>query len=73
MKLEFIKREEISDIDIINNISEKTVAILLHDEIYWIEVYADGSFGVNNGWSYDYTTNILEAIELLNKFINDNN
>jgi hypothetical protein len=77
MKLELITTGEINDRDISENISENTLAILLHEKdeaFYWIEISAEGNqFYVPDGHIGTKTNNIIEAIAALKKFIIDNN
>lgn len=71
MKLELILKSEITDSDILENISDECEAILLNDEIWWIEV-CNGYFYVPDGWQGTKTTHINEAINALIKFKIDN-
>jgi hypothetical protein len=70
-KLIFLLRSEITDIDILNNICDDTTAILLDDDICWIEI-SDSGFFVPDGWSGTKTNDIVEAKTALIKFKIDN-
>lgn len=76
MKFELITTGEINNRDISENISESTLAILLHrkdEAFYWIEISAEGKqFFVPDGHTGTKTNNIIEAIAALKKFIIDN-
>ena len=63
----FISRNDIADADILNNISDKTTAIMIDNDNCWIEINAEGFF-VPDGWSGTQTKNLNEAIEELKKF-----
>ena len=69
MKLEYIKKESIVNTDILDNITDKTIAILLHvDETntnWWIEINPDYSLFVPNSWDGFKTTSICKAVEYL--------
>jgi hypothetical protein len=76
MKLEYIKKENITDIDILDNITDNCNAILLYVDVYgadwWIEINPDGSFYVSDGWIGTKTNSIENAIDALKKVIKDN-
>jgi len=69
MKLEYIKKENIANTDILDNINDKTIAILLHvDDTktnWWIEINPDYSLFVPNGWDGFKTDSICKAVEYL--------
>ena len=69
MKLEYIKKENIANTDILDNITPNAIAILLHvDEAntnWWIEINSDYSLFVPNGWDGFKTTSICKAVEYL--------
>lgn len=73
MLVTFLKRKEISNQDIILNLNPNTVAIILTDDLYYIEILENGEFYVSDGWEGKKTNNILEAIEFLNVVIMENN
>jgi hypothetical protein len=65
--LNFLLRSDITDIDVLNNISDNTDAVLIDDDNCWIEISENGFF-VPDGWAGTETKNILEAQNALIKF-----
>ena len=74
MKLEYIKKENIANMDILDNITPNAIAILLHvDENkvdWWIEINHDFSLYVPDGCIGFKTTSIFEAVNQLQRMIN---
>lgn len=70
-KLKFLLRSEIKDIDVIQNISENTKALLIDDNNFWIEI-SDNGFYVPDGHIGFLTRDIDEAVNKLNEFISEN-
>ncbi len=74
MKLEYIKKENIANTDILENINDKTIAILLHvdesKENWWIEINPDFSLYVPDGCIGFKTTSICEAVNQLQRMVN---
>lgn len=62
--------------DILDNINDKTIAILLHvdenKENWWIEINPDFSLYVPDGWIGFKTNSICEAVNQLHRMINQN-
>jgi hypothetical protein len=69
--LNFLLRSDITDIDVLNNISDNTDAVLIDEDSCWIEISENGFF-VPDGWSGTETKNIVEAQNALIKFKIDN-
>ena len=69
--LNFLLRSDIDDIDVLNNISDDTNAVLIDEDNCWIEI-SDNGFFVSDGWSGTRTNNIVEARNALIKFKIDN-
>lgn len=69
--LNLLFRYEIEDVDVLENISEETNAILIDEDNCWIEISEDGFF-VPDGWTGTKTKNIIEAKNALIKFKIDN-
>ena len=69
--LKLVRVSDIKNYDIIDNISEETLAILIDEDDCWIEVRENGYF-VSDWFDGNFTTNILEAVECLQKFKQDN-
>lgn len=69
--LNFLLRSDITDIDLLNNISDNTDAVLIDEDSCWIEISENGFF-VPDGWSGTNTKNIIEARNALIKFKIDN-
>ena len=65
--LNFLLRSDITDVDVLNNISDNTDAVLIDDDNCWIEISENGFF-VPDGWAGTETKNILEAQNALIKF-----
>ncbi len=74
MILEYIKKENIANTDILENINDKTIAILLHvdesKENWWIEINPDFSLYVPDGCIGFKTTSICEAVNQLQRMVN---
>lgn len=70
--LTYLLRSEITDTDVLNNISDNTTAIYIDEDSCWIEVLNDNNFFVPDGWSGTVTNNIDEAKTELIKFKLDN-
>jgi len=69
--LNLLLRSDIDDIDVLNNISDDTDAVLIDEDNCWIEI-SDNGFFVPDGWSGTRTNNIVEARNALIKFKIDN-
>jgi hypothetical protein len=69
--LNFLLRSDITDIDVLNNISDNTDAVLIDEDSCWIEISENGFF-VPDGLSGTETKNIVEAQNALIKFKIDN-
>ena len=69
--LNFLLRSDITDIDVLNNISDNTDAVLIDEDNCWIEISENGFF-VPDGWIGTKTNNIIEARNALIKFKIDN-
>jgi len=69
--LKLLFRSEIDDVDVLENISEETNAVLIDEDNCWIEISEDGFF-VPDGWIGTKTKNIIEAKNALIKFKIDN-
>jgi hypothetical protein len=69
--LNFLLRSDITDIDVLNNISDNTDAVLIDEDSCWIEI-SDNGFFVPDGWSGTETKYIVEAQNALIKFKIDN-
>jgi len=70
--LNYLLRSEITDTDVLNNISNNTTAIYIDEDSCWIEVLNDNNFFVPDGWGGTITKNIDEAKTALIKFKIDN-
>jgi hypothetical protein len=70
--LNYLLRSEITDTDVLNNISDDTTAIYIDEDSCWIEVLNDNNFFVPDGWSGTVTNNIDVAKTALIKFKLDN-
>lgn len=74
MTLEYIKKENIANMDLLDNITPNAIAILLHvDENkvdWWIEINPDFSLYVPDGCIGFKTTSICEAVNQLQRMIN---
>jgi hypothetical protein len=70
--LNYLLRSEITDTDVLNNISNNTTAIYIDEDSCWIEVLNDNNFFVPDGWSGTETNDIDEAKTELIKFKIDN-
>jgi hypothetical protein len=71
-KLNYLLRSEITDTDVLNNISDNTSAIYIDEDNCWIEELYDNSFFVPDGWSGTQTNNFDKAKTALIKFKIDN-
>jgi hypothetical protein len=71
--LNYLLRSEITDTDVLNNISDNTTAIFIDEDSCWIEVLNDNNFFVPDGWQGTTTNNIDVAKTALIKFKIDNN
>lgn len=69
--LNLLLRSEIEDVDVLNNISDDTNAVLIDEDNCWIEI-SDNGFFIPDGWSGTRTNNIVEARNALIKFKIDN-
>jgi hypothetical protein len=70
--LNYLLRSEITDTDVLNNISNNTTAIYIDEDSCWIEVLNDNNFFVPDGWQGTVTNNIDVAKTALIKFKLDN-
>jgi hypothetical protein len=68
----YLLRSEITDTDVLGNISDETTAIFIDEDNCWIEVLKNNNFFVPNGWDGTETNNIDEAKTALIKFKIDN-
>jgi hypothetical protein len=70
----YLLRSEITDTDVLENISDDTTAIFIDEDNCWIEVLNnnDLTFFVPDGWGGTETNNIDEAKTALIKFKIDN-
>lgn len=77
MKTEFFLISEIDkhkhkfDFDVSNNLREDTVAILLIDDIWYVEFLESGDIFINDGWEGQYAKNVVEAIAILKVIAQD--
>lgn len=69
--LKLVLVSSITSCDILDNISKECEAILINEDMFWIEVLEDG-FGVNDGWNLNKTKDIKKAVEMLENFIQEN-
>jgi hypothetical protein len=69
--LKLVLVSNITSCDILDNISKECEAILINEDMFWIEVLEDG-FGVNDGWNLNKTKDIKKAVEMLENFIQEN-
>jgi hypothetical protein len=69
--LKLVLRDDITDIDILNNICEDTTAILVDEDNCWIEI-SDKGFFVPDGWMGVTTKDIVLAKKVLVQFKIDN-
>ncbi len=67
-KLNYLLRTEITDSDVLNNISDNTTAIYIDEDNCWIEELSNNSFFIPDGWSGTVTNNFDEAKTELIKF-----
>lgn len=70
--LNYLLRSEITDTDVLDNISDNTTAIYIDEDNCWIEVLNNNTFFVPDGWSGTETNDIDEAKTELIKFKIDN-
>lgn len=70
--LTYLLRSEITDTDVLNNISDNTSAIYIDEDSCWIEELYDNTFFVPDGWNGTTTTDIVIAKTALIKFKIDN-
>ncbi len=72
--LYYLLRSEITDTDVLENISDNTTAIYIDEDNCWIEVLNNNAFAffVPDGWSGTETNDIDEAKTELIKFKIDN-
>ena len=70
--LNYLLRSEITDSDVLNNISDNTTAIYIDEDTYWIEELSDNTFFVPDGWVGTVTNNFDKAKTALIKFKIDN-
>jgi hypothetical protein len=72
--LNYLLRSEITDTDVLENISDDTTAIFIDEDNCWIEVLNnnDNYFFVPDGWEGTVTNNIDVAKTALIKFKIDN-
>ena len=72
--LTYLLRDEITDTDVLDNISDDTTAIYIDEDNCWIEVLNnnDNTFFVPDGWVGTETNDIDEAKTALIKFKIDN-
>jgi hypothetical protein len=70
--LNYLLRSEITDTDVLENISDDATAIFIDEDNCWIEVLTNNNFFVPDGWQGTETNNIDEAKTALIKFKIDN-
>jgi hypothetical protein len=70
--LNYLLRSEITDTDVLENISDDATAIFIDEDNCWIEVLKNHNFFVPDGWVGTETNNIDEAKTALIKFKIDN-
>ena len=70
--LTYLLRDEITDTDVLENISDNATAIYIDEDNCWIEVLNDNNFFVPDGWDGTETNDIDEAKTALIKFKIDN-
>jgi len=70
--LNYLLRSEITDTDVLENISDDTTAIFIDEDNCWIEVLNNNIFFVPDGWGGTETNDIDEAKTALIKFKIDN-
>ena len=72
--LTYLLRDEITDTDVLDNISDDATAIYIDEDNCWIEVLTnnDNTFFVPDGWVGTETNDIDEAKTALIKFKIDN-
>ena len=70
--LNYLLRSEITDTDVLDNISDNTTAIYIDEDNCWIEVLNNNTFFVSDGWSGTETNDIDVAKTELIKFKIDN-
>jgi hypothetical protein len=70
--LNYLLRSEITDTDVLENISDDATAIFIDEDNCWIEVLNNNNFFVPDGWVGTETNNIDEAKTALIKFKIDN-
>jgi hypothetical protein len=66
--LNYLLRSEITDTDVLENISDDTTAIFIDEDNCWIEVLNNNTFFVPDGWGGTETNDIDEAKTALIKF-----
>ena len=71
-KLNYLLRTEITDSDVLNNISDNTTAIYIDEDNCWIEELSDNTFFIPDGWAGTVTNNFDKAKTALIKFKIDN-
>ena len=70
--LNYLLRSEITDTDVLDNISDDATAIFIDEDNCWIEVLNNNTFFVPDGWGGTETNDIDEAKTALIKFKIDN-
>ena len=68
----YLLRSEITDTDVLENISDDATAIFIDEDNCWIEVLNNNTFFVPDGWGGTETNDIDEAKTALIKFKIDN-
>lgn len=71
-KLNYLLRSEITDTDVLNNISDNTTAIYIDEDNCWIGELSDNTFFIPDGWAGTVTNNFDKAKTALIKFKIDN-
>jgi hypothetical protein len=77
-EFQFILATQITNIDILDNLSKECIAILLYKENWWIEIWKPNFYNsykqyyIDNGWIGVKTNDILEAISYLKEFYINN-
>jgi hypothetical protein len=66
--LNYLLRSEITDTDVLENISDDATAIFIDEDNCWIEVLNNNNFFVPDGWGGTETNDIDEAKTALIKF-----
>ena len=75
MKFTYLQKNEITNIDTLDNLDKNTIGIFLTEidsAQFWIEHKSNGYFQVSDGWNITKTMNFKKAQNVLEKFILEN-